>query len=78
HTALADGFVVNAAVLRQLVIDPLLPHELVGAGWPGTDLRRRYERFDRAFRRVIQEHFARHRGHEREAADAGRTRHFQL
>ncbi|NLA37523.1 MAG: hypothetical protein GX868_17800, partial [Actinobacteria bacterium] len=47
HTALADGFVVNAAVLRQLVIDPLLPHELVGAGWPGTDLRRRYERFDR-------------------------------
>lgn len=61
HAALADGFVVNAAVLRHLAADPLLPEDLLADGWPGPELRSRYERFDAAFRRVIQAHFERHR-----------------
>ena len=60
HGALADGFVLNAAVLRQLAADPLLPGELLGGDWPGVELRTVYERFDAAFRRVIQAHFTEH------------------
>lgn len=48
--ALADGFVVSAAVLRHLNADPLLPRELLGRRWPGDALRSDYERYDAAYR----------------------------
>ncbi len=47
--ALTSGFVRNAAVLRHLQADPLLPSELLPKTWPGSRLRERYERFDEAF-----------------------------
>ena len=49
-TALADGFVVSAAVLRHFQADPLLPEELLPKGWPGAALREEYDRFDVAYR----------------------------
>lgn len=58
---LADGFVLSAEVLRHLRADPLLPRELVNPGWPGDDLRMDYERYDRAFRRVLRSWFDDHR-----------------
>lgn len=48
--ALADGFLLSAAVLRHLVADPLLPAELTGDPWPGTALRARYDDYDRAYK----------------------------
>lgn len=53
---LADGFLVSAAVLRHLLADPLLPDELLPAGWPGAGLRARYDDFDRRYREILQEH----------------------
>ncbi|HEX9995184.1 MAG TPA: PaaX family transcriptional regulator C-terminal domain-containing protein [Acidimicrobiales bacterium] len=47
--ALAPGFVLSAAVLRHLQADPLLPADLLPAGWPGDELRRAYDRYDAAF-----------------------------
>jgi phenylacetic acid degradation operon negative regulatory protein len=47
--ALPDTFVLSAAVLRHLQADPLLPAELLPAGWPGVALRARYDAFDAAF-----------------------------
>ncbi|MFN8018751.1 MAG: PaaX family transcriptional regulator C-terminal domain-containing protein [Acidimicrobiales bacterium] len=52
--ALAEAFVVAAAVLRHLQADPLLPAALLPARWPGTELRSAQERFDRSFRRVLR------------------------
>lgn len=52
-TALRDGFVVSAAVLRHVQADPLLPAELLDPTWPGPTLRSRYDRFDRAFRTTL-------------------------
>jgi phenylacetic acid degradation operon negative regulatory protein len=49
---LGPAFVASADVLRHLQADPLLPRELLPAGWPGESLRRDYERFDAAFRTV--------------------------
>jgi phenylacetic acid degradation operon negative regulatory protein len=46
---LRDAFLLSAAVLRHLLADPLLPDELLPAGWPGPALRTSYEAFDRAF-----------------------------
>ena len=51
---LAPGFVLSAAVLRHLQADPLLPVELVPAGWPGTVLREEYDRWDRQYRDVLR------------------------
>lgn len=48
--ALADGFLLSAAVLRHLVADPLLPTELTGATWPGTSLRSVYDDYDRRYK----------------------------
>jgi phenylacetic acid degradation operon negative regulatory protein len=50
---LAPGFVLSASVLRHLQADPLLPPELLPAGWPGHELRRAYEGWDRRYRRVL-------------------------
>lgn len=49
---LAAAFTLDAAVLRHLQADPLLPHELLPHRWPGTALRATYERYDTAFRRA--------------------------
>lgn len=46
---LADAFARNAAVLRHLLADPLLPSELLPVRWPGTELRYSFDGFDRAF-----------------------------
>jgi phenylacetic acid degradation operon negative regulatory protein len=51
--ALADGFVVSAAVLRQFQADPLLPADLLPPGWPGEALRHDYDRYDAAYRAVL-------------------------
>jgi phenylacetic acid degradation operon negative regulatory protein len=58
--ALADAFLVAAAVIRHLEADPLLPAELLPAGWPGERLRTERARFDRSFRSVLRDwHLAR-------------------
>ncbi len=49
---LAPTFIVSADVLRHLQADPLLPRELLPAGWPGVALRSAYKTFDAAFRSV--------------------------
>jgi phenylacetic acid degradation operon negative regulatory protein len=56
-TALADGFVTSAAVLRHLQADPLLPHELLPLDWPGDALRADYDRYDAAYRAVLHTWF---------------------
>ncbi|MGW0479419.1 PaaX family transcriptional regulator C-terminal domain-containing protein [Nonomuraea sp. NPDC003214] len=53
---LAEGFLVSAAVLRHLLADPLLPPELLPPGWPGDELRERYDAFDRRYRRLLERH----------------------
>jgi phenylacetic acid degradation operon negative regulatory protein len=53
ESALAEGFVVSAAVLRHFQADPLLPDELVPRSWPGRRLRQDYDRFDTAYRAVL-------------------------
>lgn len=50
EAAIPSAFVVSAAVLRHFQADPLLPDELLPDGWPGTELRTAYERFDAAFK----------------------------
>lgn len=58
--ALAEGFVVAAAVLRHLQADPLLPPALLPARWPGERLRRAQARFDASFKSVLRDwHLAR-------------------
>jgi len=56
-SALADGFVVSAAVLRHFQADPLLPEELLPRAWPGASLRTEYDRFDTAYRALLREYF---------------------
>jgi phenylacetic acid degradation operon negative regulatory protein len=65
---LAPGFVLSAAVLRHLQADPLLPVDLLPPGWPGTSLRRQYDRWDREYRRVL-----RHWGRTARAVGDGRA-----
>lgn len=54
--SLAGQFTVAAAVLRHLLTDPLLPAELLPAGWPGPALRTRYVEFETGFRRFLADH----------------------
>jgi phenylacetic acid degradation operon negative regulatory protein len=56
-TALADGFVTSAAVLRHLQADPLLPDPLLPRGWPGPALRADYDRYDAAYRATLRAWF---------------------
>jgi phenylacetic acid degradation operon negative regulatory protein len=56
--ALAEGFVISAAVLRHLQADPLLPAELLPPDWPGAELRAEYDRYDAAYRAVLVDWFA--------------------
>lgn len=49
ESTLADAFVTGAAVAQFLRRDPLLPAELLPAGWPADDLRDAYATYRRAF-----------------------------
>jgi len=51
--ALADGFVLAAAVVRHLAADPLLPAELLPRRWPGDDLRTTYDAWIADYQRVL-------------------------
>ena len=51
--ALADGFVLAAAVVRHLAADPLLPPELLPRRWPGDDLRATYDAWIAEYQRVL-------------------------
>ena len=55
--ALAPGFVLSASVLRLTQADPLLPAELLPAGWPGTALRVEYDRYDSAYQSLLRTWF---------------------
>jgi len=44
-TDLREGFVAVAEVYRHLLLDPLLPSELLPDGWPGAELRLRHGEF---------------------------------
>lgn len=57
-SVLAEGFVVSAAVLRHFLHDPELPVDLLPDSWPGDELRRDYDRFDRAYKDVWRNWFA--------------------
>ncbi|HEX3840046.1 MAG TPA: PaaX family transcriptional regulator C-terminal domain-containing protein [Acidimicrobiales bacterium] len=50
---LAPGFELSASVLRHLQADPLLPDELLPAGWPGGALREQYDGWDAGYRSVL-------------------------
>jgi phenylacetic acid degradation operon negative regulatory protein len=56
-SALADGFVVSAEVLRLFQADPLLPDELVDRRWPGRRVRADYENYDTTYRRLLRQWF---------------------
>ncbi len=49
RSALPEGFVLSAAVLRHLQADPLLPADLLPAHWPGPALRAVHRNWRRAF-----------------------------
>ena len=44
-TDVPGRFVVAAAIVRHLLTDPVLPAELLPAGWPGERLRLAYRDF---------------------------------
>jgi phenylacetic acid degradation operon negative regulatory protein len=50
---LAPGFELSAGVLRHLQADPLLPDLLLPDDWPGSALRKAYDRWDRQYRKVL-------------------------
>jgi phenylacetic acid degradation operon negative regulatory protein len=54
QSVLAPGFVLSAAVLRHFQADPLLPAALVPPDWPGQALRREYDDWDDAYRRLLR------------------------
>ncbi|OMI35002.1 PaaX family transcriptional regulator C-terminal domain-containing protein [Streptomyces sparsogenes] len=58
----AERFTVAAAVLRHLLADPVLPDRLLPPDWPGADLRRRYDAFEREFRALLPRYAA--EGHQ--------------
>ena len=48
-TALREGFVLAAAVLRHMQADPLMPDVLLPSDWPGRALRAEYDDYARVF-----------------------------
>ncbi len=60
-SALADGFVLSAAVLRHLVADPVLPEPLLPPDWNGASLRAEYDRYDVAYRALLRDWFGNER-----------------
>ena len=71
--ALAPTFVVDAAVLRHLQVDPRLPSALLPPGWPGDELRDAYERFDAAFKETWKQWAGQQTGNRRPSEGCGRT-----
>jgi phenylacetic acid degradation operon negative regulatory protein len=57
-TALADAFVVAAAVVRHLLADPLLPAALRPEASPAADLRADYDRYETAFKSLWRDFFS--------------------
>ena len=57
HSRSSTSKASGAAVLRQFQSDPLLPDTLLPPDWPGIALRSEYDRYDRAYRAVLQEWF---------------------
>lgn len=55
-TGLPEGFTIAAAVVRQLVADPVLPEPLLPPDWPGAGLRSRYGAFERELRDVLRQY----------------------
>jgi phenylacetic acid degradation operon negative regulatory protein len=55
-TDLAEGFMVTAAVLRHLLADPILPPELLPDGWPASELREDYARFNDSYRARLRDY----------------------
>jgi phenylacetic acid degradation operon negative regulatory protein len=51
--ALAPAFVIGAATAQHLRRDPLLPPELLPAGWPADELRGRYAGYTEAMNQAI-------------------------
>lgn len=51
--ALAEGFLLEVAVVGHLQADPLLPDELLPPDWPGDRLRSAYAEHDRAYKRRL-------------------------
>lgn len=58
---LAEAFVLDAAVVRHLLVDPLLPAELAPAGWPAGELREVFARYDAAFKATWRSWYRRFR-----------------
>jgi phenylacetic acid degradation operon negative regulatory protein len=56
--ALTYQFSLSVAVVRQLQRDPLLPAALLPDDWPAATLRDTYRRFDRAFKRRMNDTFS--------------------
>ncbi|GAC1376232.1 MAG: PaaX family transcriptional regulator C-terminal domain-containing protein [Acidimicrobiales bacterium] len=52
---LAAGFRLSADVVRHLRDDPLLPPALLPGNWPGTELRRDYDRYETRFWRALRQ-----------------------
>ncbi|MDR8394710.1 hypothetical protein NE850_00010 [Paraburkholderia sp. USG1] len=40
-----DGFMAATKVLRHLLLDPVLPPEMLPGNWPGADIRARFAQF---------------------------------
>ncbi|MFG2888787.1 PaaX family transcriptional regulator C-terminal domain-containing protein [Streptomyces sp. NPDC048248] len=55
---LADRFTVAAAALRHLLSDPLLPDALLPPGWPGGELRLRYDAFAAELRELLRQYLS--------------------
>lgn len=51
----AGHFTISAATVAHLRDDPLLPAELLPAGWPGDALRRRYAEFEADLRALLRQ-----------------------
>jgi phenylacetic acid degradation operon negative regulatory protein len=51
---LAPCFVLSAAVVRHIRADPLLPPALLPPAWPGSRLRRVYDRYEAAYTRLLR------------------------
>lgn len=53
---LREAFMVSAAAVRFLAIDPQLPRVLVPADWLVPHLRTRYDHYERVFHRALSRH----------------------
>ncbi len=58
-TDLVEGFLLTAEVLHHLLIDPVLPPELLPEDWPGQTLRASYATFSVSYAEGLREYGAR-------------------